>query len=195
DIRVKFNEFPFEVEGNSFLEGALMITKGGNEYVANFDQKVVEIANKFGVTLATTMSGYVDKGKDFGSPNIRVIQAPKVALIGGEGTNSLNYGAVWHFFEKDLNYPLVNLELSDMARYDLSKYNVISMPAMRGGGLSKPAEESLMEWVRAGGKLIAIDGALNMFANKEGFDLKTFDSDEEKKAAEKKLDSLAKEER
>jgi hypothetical protein len=195
DIRVKYNEFPFEVEGKSFPAGSLMITKGGNEYVPNFDQKVVEIANKFGVTLATTMSGYVDKGKDFGSPNIRIIQAPKVALVGGQGTNSLNYGAIWHFFEKDINYPLVNLELEDMGRYDLSKYTVLIMPSMRGGGLSKSAEENVMEWVRGGGKLIAIDGALNLFANKEGFDLKTFDSDDEKKAAQKKLDSLAKEER
>ncbi|WP_425636616.1 M14 family metallopeptidase [Algoriphagus yeomjeoni] len=195
DIRVKYNEFPFEVEGKSFPAGSLMITKGGNEYLPNFDQKVVEIANKFGVTLATTMSGYVDKGKDFGSPNIRVIQAPKVALVGGEGTNSLNYGALWHFFEKDLNYPLVNLELEDMGRYDLNKYTVLIMPSMRGGGLSKSAEENVMQWVRGGGKIIAIDGALNLFADKEGFDLKTFDSDDEKKAAKKKLDSLAKEER
>ncbi|REG87068.1 M14 family metallopeptidase [Algoriphagus antarcticus] len=195
DIRVKFNEFPFEVEGNSFPAGSLMITKGGNEYVPNFDQKVVEIANKFGVTLATTMSGYVDKGKDFGSPNIRVIQAPKVALVGGEGTNSLNYGAIWHFFEKDLNYPLVNLELDNMARYDLSKYTVIIMPSMRGAGLSKPAEESLLEWVRAGGKLIAIEGAVDLFANKEGFNLKTFDTEDEEKASKEMLDSLAKVER
>ena len=195
DIRVKYNEFPFEVEGKSFPAGSLMITKGGNEYAQNFDQKVVEIANKFGVTLATTMSGYVDKGKDFGSPNIRVIQAPKVALVGGEGTNSLNYGALWHFFEKDLNYPLVNLELDNMGRYDLNKYTVLIMPSMRGGGLSKSAEENVMQWVRGGGKVIAIDGALNLFANKEGFDLKTFDSDDDKKAAQKKLDSLAKAER
>lgn len=194
-IRVKYPEFPFEVEGKSFPAGSLLITKGGNEYIANFDQKVVEIANKYGVTLATTMSGYMDKGKDFGSPNIRIIKAPKVALIGGSGTNSLNYGAIWHFFEKELNYPLVNLELENMGRYDLSKYDVLIMPSTRGGGLSKPALDHVMEWVRAGGRLIAIDGALNAFANKEGFGLKTFDSEEEKKAAEKESSAMEKEER
>jgi len=194
-IRVKYNEFPFEVEGKSFPAGSLMITKGGNEYVPNFDQKVVEIANTFGVTLATTMSGYVDKGKDFGSPNIRVIQAPKVALIGGEGTNSLNYGAIWHFFEKELNYPLSNLETDNMSRYDLSKYDVIIMPSTRGSALNESGQKNLMEWIRAGGKLIAIDGALSLFANKEGFALKTYDSDDDKKSAETEADSLAKAER
>ncbi|WP_339750925.1 M14 family zinc carboxypeptidase [Algoriphagus aquimarinus] len=194
-IRVKYNEFPFEVEGKSFPAGSLMITKGGNEYISNFDQKMVDIANKFGVTLATTMTGYVDKGKDFGSPNVRVLQAPKVALIGGEGTNSLNYGAIWHFFEKELNYPLSNLETGNMSRYDLSKYDVIIMPSTRGSALNESGQKNLMDWIREGGKLIAIDGALSLFANKEGFALKTYDSDDDKKAAQKEADSLAKAER
>jgi hypothetical protein len=194
-IRVKYPEYAFKTEGKSFPAGTLLITKGGNEYVADFDKKVTETANKFGITLATTMTGYVEEGKDFGSPNIRVIQAPKVALIGGDGTNSLGFGEVWHFFEKDLNYPLSTLELENMGRYDLSKYDVIIMPSTRGGGLSKAAQDNIIDWVRAGGKMIAIDNALNLFANKEGFALKTFDTDEEKKEAEKVEKSIAKEER
>ncbi|MCE7055449.1 M14 family metallopeptidase [Algoriphagus sp. AGSA1] len=194
-IRVKFNEFDFEVEGKSFPAGSLLITKGGNEYVPNFDAKVVDIANKHEVTLATTMSGYMDKGKDFGSPNIRMIKAPKVALIGGEGTSSLNYGAIWHYFEQDLNYPLTNLETSRMSRYDLRKYDVIILPSLWGSALTEAAQKSLMEWVGAGGKLIAIDQALSLFADKEGYGLKTFGSDDEKKAAKEVADSLAKAER
>lgn len=195
DIRVKYPEFPFEVEGKSFPAGILIITKGGNEYVDNFDQKVVETANKFGIKLETTMSGYVDKGKDFGSPNIRTIQAPKVALVGGEGTSSLGYGEIWHFFETELNYPLSNLELGDMGRYDLNNYDVIIMPSTRGSGLNKAAQENVLDWVRSGGKIIAIDNALNLFANNEGFELKTFDTDEEKKEVEKVEEELAKVER
>jgi len=195
EIRVKYNEFPFEVEGKKFPAGTLMITKGGNEYVPNFDKQVVELANKHGITLATTMSGYVDKGKDFGSPNIRVISTPKVALIGGKGTSSLNYGAIWHFFEKELNYPLVNLELGNLARYDLNRYNVLILPAMWGNGLSEKAQENVMEWVQNGGKLIAIESALDLFANKDDYNLKTFDNEDEKEAAKQKLDSLAQEER
>ena len=194
-IRVKYPEYAFKTEGKSFPAGTLLITKGGNEYVDDFDKKVVDAANRFGVTLETTMTGYMEEGKDFGSPSIRVIEAPKVALVGGDGTSSLNYGEIWHFFEQELDYPLVNLEMSDLGRYDLSDYDVLIMPSTWGGGLSKSAEERVMEWVRAGGKLIAIDGAVNLFANKEGFALKTFDTDEEEKAAKKAADTLAKVER
>jgi hypothetical protein len=194
-IRVKYNEYPFEVEGKKFSAGSLLITKGGNEYIPNFDQKVAEIANTFGVSLKTTMSGYMDTGRDFGSPTVRVIQAPKVALVGGEGTSSLNYGAIWHFFEKELDYPLTNLELDNMSRYDLREYDVLIMPSTWGGGLSESATKKVSEWVRAGGKLIAIEGAVDLFANKEGFNLKTFDTEDEEKASKDMLDSLAKIER
>ncbi|TAF20378.1 MAG: tRNA lysidine(34) synthetase TilS, partial [Verrucomicrobia bacterium] len=57
------------------------------------------------------------------------------------------------------------------------------------------AQKKVLEWVRAGGKLIAIENALGLFANKESFALKSFDSDEEKKAAEKAAVELAKQER
>ena len=194
-IRVKYPEYPFTTEGKSFPAGTLLITKGGNEYVADFDQKVTETANKFGVSLATTMTGYMESGKDFGSPNIRIIQAPKVALVGGAGTSSLGYGELWHFFEKDLNYPLVNLELVNMSRYDLSKYDVIIMPSLRGGGSDKRGLDNVLAWVREGGKLIAIDGSVDLFANEEGFQLKTFDTEKEEKSAEEIADSLRKAER
>ena len=194
-IRVKYAEFPFEVEGKSFPAGSLIITKGGNEYVGDFDKKVVDTANKFGVTLATTQTGYMDKGKDFGSPNIRTILAPKVALVGGSGTSSLSFGEVWHFFEKELNYPFSTLEASSLGSFDLSKYDVIILPSTFGSAINGNAQSKLMDWVKSGGKLIAMDAALNLFANKEGFGLKTFDTEEEKKAAEKSAQELAKQER
>jgi hypothetical protein len=194
-IRVRYAEYPFQVEGKSYPAGTLLITKGGNEYVSELDKKVTDTANKFGVTLATTQTGYVEKGKDFGSPNIRVITPPTVALVGGNGTSSLNYGEIWHFFEKDLNYPLSNLDATSMGSYDLSKYDVIIMPSTWGSALNESAQKKVMEWVRAGGKLIAIENALSLFANKEGFALKTFDTDEEKKSAEKAATELAKQER
>ncbi|MDP5125677.1 MAG: M14 family zinc carboxypeptidase [Algoriphagus sp.] len=194
-IRVRYAEYPFTVEGKSYPAGTLIITKGGNEWVANFDQTVQEAAAALGIPLNTTQTGYVDQGKDFGSPTVRIIQAPKVGLVGGAGTSSLNFGEVWHFFEKDLKYPLSSLEASSMGNADLSKYNVIILPSIYSSALSASAQSKLTDWVKAGGKVIAIDGSVNLFANKEGFKLKTFDTEEEKKAAEKASQELAKKER
>lgn len=184
-IRVRFAEYAFEIEGKSYPAGTLIIHRNGNQYVANYDQKVVDAANKFEISLNTSNSAFVDKGKDFGSPDVKAIVKPNVAILGGAGTSSLNFGELWYFFEQELDYPVSILEAENLARFDLSKYHVILLPSSWGTYLNENNMKKVMDWVRNGGKLIAIENALNAFADKNGFDLSRYDTEEEKKAAEK----------
>ena len=45
--------------------------------------------------------------------------------------------------------------------------------------LNEDAMEKLQSWIKKGGKVIAIDRALSAFADKEGFSLKRFKTDED----------------
>lgn len=182
-IRARVTEFAFEINGESYPAGTILLMRNGNQYVADYDKKIVDLANKFEITLATSNSSYVDKGKDFGSSDVKVIKAPRVAVVGGSGTSSLNFGEIWYFFEQELDYPISILEADMLGRFDLSKYDVLILPSgnyLNGGNFTK-----VMDWVRAGGKAIAIEGSVGMFADKEGFSLSRFDTDEEKKAQQK----------
>lgn len=67
--------------------------------------------------------------------------------------------------------------------YLLYKCDVIILPSVFESDLSASAQSKLSDWVKAVGKVIAIDGSVNLFANKEVIKLKSFNSDEEKKAA------------
>ncbi len=194
-IKVRYAAYPFEIQGKSYARGSLLITRRGNEYKADFDKTVVDLANQHQIALSTSNTGYVDKGKDFGSGDVHLITAPKVALIGGTGVSSLNFGELWHFFEQELDYPLSILENDLMGRYDLSKYDVLIMPSGNYSGLGDAGTQMLKDFVSKGGKVIAIDGALNFFANKEGFDLRTYDSEDEKKEIEKVQAAIEREER
>jgi hypothetical protein len=40
---------------------------------------------------------FCEKGADFGSPDVRMIKVPKVALLTGQQRSSLSAGEVWHF--------------------------------------------------------------------------------------------------
>src|SRR5690606_27557500 len=135
------------------------------------------------IHLGQTTTSYVDSGKDFGSSSVRTITAPKGALIGGEGTSSLNFGEIWHHFEQELKYPLSILDQTQVGSADLSKYNVIILPSGRYSWKENETKK-LQDWVRAGGKVVAIDGALGFFADKEGFNLSKYLNEEEKKAQE-----------
>src|SRR5690606_18245307 len=90
---------------------------------------VVSLANILEIPLGKSTTGYVDSGKDFGSSYVKTIDPPKIALMGGEGISSLNFGEIWHFFEQELDYPLSILDQNQFSSADLSNYNVLIMPS------------------------------------------------------------------
>ena len=45
-FNVRFSEKDFSVEGNQFKRGSLIIMRGENEHIANFDAPIIEIATK-----------------------------------------------------------------------------------------------------------------------------------------------------
>jgi hypothetical protein len=81
-----------------------------------------------------------------------------------------------------------------MGRVNLEDYNVLILP----DGfyrLSKEEKADLSSWVRGGGKLIAVGGALRSLSDQEGFALARYATDEEKKAADKAAEAKNLEER
>ena len=86
----------------------------------------------------------------------------KVATLAGDGISSLNYGAIWHFFEKTLKYPLTHLNYDTFNRVDLSSIDVLILAS---GFYSANSEydTKIKNWVSNGGKLIAIDQCIKQF--------------------------------
>jgi hypothetical protein len=184
-IRVRYAEMGFQIGDSQYPSGSLIITRGGNQFIENFHDKVVGLANNLEIPLGESTTGYVDQGKDFGSSYVKTIEAPKVALIGGEGTSSLNFGEIWHFFEQEIKYPLSILDQGQLEDADLHPYNMIILPSGSYSQWGETHTKKIQDWVKAGGKLIAIDGALEFFSDKDGFGLSEYLSEEKRKIQEK----------
>lgn len=173
DFRVRFTEKPFTSNGKDFKRGSLIITKGDNLKLKNMRSTLDAIAKAHDKKLETINSGFSQNKPDIGSPDIKLINKQKIAVLSGEGTSSLNYGAIWHFFEQQLKYPVTTLNTANLSRTNLDKYNILIMPSgYYGRLLNEDTMNALKNWVRAGGKVIAIDAALRSFAGKDGFSLK-----------------------
>ncbi len=173
DFKVRFTEKPFSSGGNNFLPGSLIITKGDNRHIDNFVSRLNRISEKYNNNLMAITSGFSQTTPDIGSPDIKLINKQKVAVLSGEGTSSLNYGAIWHFFEQQLHYPLTSINTDDLSSTNLNKYNVLIIPSgYYGSILNDDNMKKIKDWVRSGGKVIAIDGALRSFVGKDGFSLK-----------------------
>jgi hypothetical protein len=168
NVKVRYSEIPFESGGKRFNAGSLIIARTSNEG-ANFDQLITGIAGKSGIALQALSSAFVDKGADLGSDKIRYIKKPKVGLVIAEETSSLAAGEVWHLFEQQIGYPLSILRYQDLARLGLSEFDVLIFP---NGNYQDLANEKIQSWIREGGKLIAMEGAITQLAGKKGFNLK-----------------------
>ena len=187
NIRVRFSQKDFTIEGGTYKKGTLIVLRGDNKTNSEFDKQVTSIANKNGRTLAPVSTGFVNSGVDFGSSGVLPINKQKVALLSGDGTSSLSFGEIWHFFETQLQYPLTILDTDYFSNVDLDAYDVLIIPdGYYGNVLNKSGLEKVTKFSQNGGTVIAISGALRSFADKKGFALKrkkSVSNSKEKKAA------------
>jgi hypothetical protein len=176
-VRVRKAYKDFEIEGGSYKKGTLIITQSDNDHLDNLASILQAVSNKYQQDFTPVNSGYVDKGKDFGSSYVQMIKPVKVAVLSGDGVNLYRFGEVWHFFEKQLHYPLTVLDTDYWQRVDLDEYDVLILPGGRYFGvLGDREKKDLKEWVRQGGRLIAMENALNNLAGESaGFGLEYAD--------------------
>ena len=173
NIAPRYAGKPFSLEGKSYDRGTLIILRNDNR-TAEFDKKLIEIANKHERNVQPVATGFVDIGLDFGSYSVKPIKKQKVALLSGEETSSLSFGEVWHFFETQLKYPITNLNSDYFSRVDISKYDVIIIPEAYYSNFSTTEIlDKLSSFVSSGGTLIALGNSVNAFADKKGFALKS----------------------
>ncbi|WP_179005816.1 M14 family metallopeptidase [Winogradskyella forsetii] len=172
DFKVRFTEKPFTSKVQKFERGSLIITKGDNKHIEKMLSKLNAIAQDHSQPLTEIYTGFSQITPDIGSPDIKLVNKQKIAILSGNGTSSLSYGEIWHFFEQQLYYPLTSINTDDFGKTNLDKYNVLILPnGYYGDVLNDDNMTKLKTWVSAGGKVIAIDGALRSFAGKEGFNL------------------------
>lgn len=186
NVKVRSAAKSFSAGGQSFDAGTLIVTRRNNESIADFDNVVQGLAKSMSRKIYTTATGFVEKGKDFGSNDVNFIKAPKVAVLFGEQTSSLNSGEIWHFFEQQLHYPITQLGTDYFRSVDLKKYDVLIVPEGNYRMFDESTLDLLTTWVTGGGRLILIANGLNSFAEKKGYALKKYATDAEKTEAEKK---------
>ena len=149
---------PFTAAGNSFDRGSVVVARGDNRSMTLFDEKVEAAAAASGVKPVKLAGGMSATGKDLGSDYTRVGQGPAVALVGGEGTSQA-FGEIWFFMERELEYPVTVIDGSRLKNCDLSEYDLLILP----GGNLKESKERIMSFVTGGGRVIALESAIELF--------------------------------
>ncbi|WP_046757470.1 M14 family metallopeptidase [Kordia jejudonensis] len=179
-VRVRFTEKAITHKGKTFDRGSLIITRSDNKKLTNFDDTVFDIALTNFTELSSISSGFSENGVDFGSPDVKEIKMPKVAVLSGEVSSSLSFGELWYFFEQELKFPVTNINADDFDKNTLNAFNVLIIPNGNYKSLlNEDKLKSLKNWVSRGGKVIAMGNALKTFEDKKGFGLKKKETDKD----------------
>ena len=168
-VKVRYAERPFQSGGVTFDRGTLLLLSTGNTSLGDsLWPWVTAAAFGTGVTLVPIVSGFVDRGADLGSDMVHVIHKPRVAVLTGEQVNSLEAGEVWHLFEQEIGYPVSLINAASIGRVAWKKFDVLILPNGYYRGLEdKNNADLLINWVREGGRLIAMQDAVAQLSKLE----------------------------
>jgi hypothetical protein len=182
-ILLRYAENPFEVGGNKFDRGSIIILKTANRSAGNDLWNLVkQTADANNIQLYPVATGFVDKGYDFGSGKVHPFKAPKVALLTGEGVGSNAAGEVWHFFEHQIDYPITLVNANDIgSRTNWNEIDVLIMPDGNYRFLNdKASADAFKAWINSGGRVVALEGAVAALS-KADFGIRSKKTDEDKK--------------
>ncbi len=160
-IRLRYNERPFDVGGQSFERGAILVLKTSNQYYEGLRDTVIKWSNEFKIPVVPVNSGFVDKGYDFGSSKVHSIRPRRIAMLTGEGVSPEAAGEVWFYFEQEINYPVTLINATLIAEINWNNYDVLIMPDGNYKFLNdKEYADKLKSWIMGGGNLVALEGAV-----------------------------------
>jgi Zinc carboxypeptidase len=188
-IKVRYAEKEFVAEGTKFSPGSLVITRADNKNFPGFDRTLADLAQAAGQAPVALATGFADQGVDLGSSYLRYITPPRVAIVSGEAISPTSFGEIWHYFEQQIGYPTTVVNASYLRRLNWTDFDVLVLPSgYYAEALGEATLAQLKAWVRNGGRVVAVDAALNVFADKGDFALKTTRQPDRAAEAEKKSD-------
>jgi hypothetical protein len=176
-IRVRYAEEPFVCRGVRYERGTLIVLAAENQ---SKRAAFAQLVQQHRINLSLLPSGLMDSGFDLGSDKVHLIKAPRVGLLAGSTFTANAVGEVWHWFDQEVNYPVSLIQPDQLRESALDELDVLIAP----NGYDKMLADKdhfLKRWVRAGGKLIAMESAVDALAQGEwGFKLKKAAESEEK---------------
>lgn len=163
--RVRAAEKPFIHSGRNWAAGTLVINKieQNDERQAQFKEILEKLLREEEQEVFAVQTGLSDTGSDLGDGYFIPLSKPKVGLLAGASIKETRTGEIWHFLERELNYPVHLLRTERLPKLKLRSYDVLIVPS----GKTLEHAETLRRFAQKGGTLIVIGKSLRHFARRE----------------------------
>jgi len=160
-VQSSFRPFAAMVNGSQkkFGYGSIVISVQQQNISADSLHRAVAAATTLsGVRVYSLSTGYNAGGIDLGSGYIRTLQKPEALMIIGTGVGASEAGFIWHLLDQRLQMPITKIDILNMSRANLNRYNTMIMVSGNYSLLDTIITNKIKAWVQAGNTLITIKG-------------------------------------
>ena len=169
-LDVKSSDKAFINSGKRYPAGTLIIDVADN--ANTLSDTIAELAATTGADVVSVDSSWVTDGPNFGSENVVRFNQPRVAIAWDQPTSSYSAGNTRFVIERQFDFPVTAIRVSQLKKADLSRYQVLILPAIGWSGnyeqaLGEKGTANLKDWVAKGGVLIGLGNANRYLANPE----------------------------
>ena len=192
EVKIRFLAGPLTLNKRKFLEGTLLITKASNEKVSRALPAIMDsLQTLYHVKSYAINTAFSKTSTGLASKKVHFLLRPEIGIVYGESMEPSSYGELWEYFDGELAFPVHQIPLEGISAKGLKSLNVLVISDIIHESLTAEAQNSLQAWIKEGGKLILIEGALKLVNKREGFNIKIRNSDSIPNLSKKKEDPMA----
>ncbi len=155
-MHIRYAEKELLISGTTFARGSPIILSAENK---NQLAECHALFKQHNADWMVLPSGLVEGGVDMGSDKIHRLHKQTVALVMGEACSPTAVGDIWHYFDKELQYPIHLVSSNEITVSNLKSLDVLIFPDGQHKILADK-ESILKTWVKEGGRIIALEQSI-----------------------------------
>ena len=158
---------PTRIEGEDYASGTVVVRVGQNDQAVH--AAVDSVASRFRLAIEPVSTGLSEEGfPALGSGDATFpVREPRVALVAGDPVQAYSFGWAWHALDRQYEIPTTVLRAASLGEVDLDEFTTLVIPDVYDSTafkeeLGEAGMERVQGWVRDGGTLVAIGGAVEV---------------------------------
>jgi len=168
-VWLRLAEKPFTFGGKTFPRASVLITRKDNQnFPGDLTTTLRDVCAELKITALGVTTGFgPGELPDLGGTHFKLLQPPRIALLGREPFGASSYGECWYVLDHVLGLRATYLDFNRITNADLRRYNVLILPEGNAEALGSKID-ILKTWVQEGGTLIALGNAVGAIAKDPG---------------------------
>ena len=168
NVQVRIIDKNSRLSGHDLSRGSVAVIAMDNPSYNNLHKTIKTVATDLDISVVSIESGFGPKElPDWGGRHFRLLKKPQIAILSHSGFSSYDVGVSWWSLDHHLGIRHSQLNSSLTGYGDLRRYNTIILPS-GNPDLSDYAKNTLMDWVKQGGTLIANNRSTRTIISSDG---------------------------